>query len=77
MERNEFLLANIDEPIGLLDDFILKELFLTYTIFLDAYSELGFYYIICKQFPFAQASYFAIQKGLRAVARRLDKDDDL
>jgi hypothetical protein len=74
-DRADYLLANIDEPAGPIDAFILRDLFLSYTIFLDAYSELGFYYIMCENFPFRNASYFAIQKSIRAAERRLDKEE--
>jgi len=53
-------------------EYIINELFLSYTIFLDAYSELGFYYVICEEYPFHNAIFFAQQKHLRQANRLRD-----
>ncbi len=64
-ERVDFLTDNEMEDVEEVDEYILTELFLSYTIFLDAYSELGFYYVICGNFPFHNSIFFAEQKLLR------------
>jgi hypothetical protein len=64
-ERSDYLLDNDKNETEPVDDYILTELFLSYTMFLDAYNELGFYYVICGNFPFHNSLFFAEQKALR------------
>ncbi len=74
-ERSDYLIANnldIAEPV---DEYILSELFLSYTIFLDALSECGFYYVMCANFPVENMSWFAQQKQMREANRLLGDDN--
>lgn len=71
-ERSNYLIDNDMEEAEPIDEYILNELFLSYTIFLDAYSELGFYYVICGNFPFHNMVYFSQQKSMRLANKRLN-----
>lgn len=71
-ERSDYHIKNEEEDLYAIDEYILTELFLSYTIFLDAYSELGFYYVICGNFPFHNAVFFAQQKSMREASRRIE-----
>lgn len=71
-ERSNYLLDNDIDDIEPVDEYILSELFLSYTIFLDAYSELGFYYVICGNFPFHSMEFFANQKLMRNANKLLE-----
>jgi hypothetical protein len=70
-ERSNFLIDNEIEEAEEIDHYILNELFLSYTIFLDAYSELNYYYVICGNFPFHNMVYFSQQKSMRLANKRL------
>jgi hypothetical protein len=74
-ERLDDLNAKGIEGVEKVDEYILSELFLSYTIFLDAFSELGLYYVICSDYPFQSASFFMQQKMSRA-ARKIIADRD-
>lgn len=74
-ERSNYLLDNNLEDIEPVDEYILNELFLSYTMFLDAYSELGFYYVICGNFPFHSMGFFANQKMMRNANKLLGEDN--
>lgn len=69
IERCDYLEDNKIEGIEEIDEYILSELFLSYTIFLDSYAEMGFYYVICGNFPFQNSIFFAEQKALRESNR--------
>jgi hypothetical protein len=64
-ERCDYLNDNKMEEVEDIDEYILNELFLSYTIFLDFYHFCGFYYVICGNFPFHNSIFFAEQKALR------------
>lgn len=70
-ERVDYLEENDMEEVEDIDEYILNELFLSYTIFLDFYHEQGFYYVICGNFPIHNSIFFAEQKFLREE----NKDD--
>lgn len=70
-ERSNYLLDNDIEEAEPVDEYILSELFLSYTIFLDAYGEHGFYYVICGNFPFHNMVFFAQQKQMRDANKLL------
>ncbi len=75
-ERSNYLLDNNLEETEPVDDYILTELFLSYTIFLDAYQEMGLYYVICGNFPFHNMSYFSQQKFMRNANKLLGDDNN-
>jgi hypothetical protein len=60
------------EPV---DEYILSELFLSYTIFLDALSACHFYYVMCANFPVESMAWFAQQKQMREANRLLGEDN--
>ncbi len=70
-ERSNYLLDNDIEETEPIDEYILNELFLSYTIFLDAYSELGFYYVLCGNFPVHLMAYFVQQRQMREANKLL------
>jgi hypothetical protein len=70
-ERSNYLLDNNVEETEPIDDYILNELFLSYTIFLDAFTEMGLYYVMCGNFPFHNMNYFSQQKYMRAANKLL------
>lgn len=74
-ERSDYLLDNNIDDLEPVDEYILEELFLSYTIFLDAYSECNFYYVICGNFPFHSMGFFANQKMMRAANRAIEEKD--
>ena len=72
IERSDFLIANNMDMAEPVDEYILSELFLSYTIFLDALSECGFYYVMCANFPVENMSWFAQQKQMREANKLLE-----
>ena len=70
-ERSNYLLDNELEETEPVDEYILTELFLSYTIFLDALTEIGIYYVMCMEFPFHKMDYFYQQKLMRAANKLL------
>lgn len=71
VDEQELRLQENDLEMGEIDQYILSELFLSYTIFLDAYTELNFYYMICGNFPFDMMLYFADQKSMRLASKSI------
>jgi len=71
-ERSNYLLDNDLDVIEPVDEYILGELFLSYTIFLDAYSEMHLYFVICGNFPFHNMHFFSQQKMMREANRKLE-----
>jgi len=71
IERSDYLVDNNYETAEPCDEYILSELFLSYTIFLDALTECGFYYVMCANFPVENMSWFAQQKQMREANRLL------
>jgi hypothetical protein len=75
LERSDYLVDNKIELAEPVDEYILSELFLSYTIFLDALSECGFYYVMCANFPVESMAWFAQQKQMREANRLLGEDN--
>jgi len=76
IDRSDYHLKNKTVDLEPIDEYILTELFLSYTIFLDAYNELGFYYVICNNFPLDNSLYFVQQRAMREAARRVEENDE-
>ena len=72
-DRANYILDNEidDDTPDPITEYILNELFISYTIFLDAYTEMGLYYVICGNFPFHNMNFFSQQKAMREANRRL------
>jgi len=70
-ERSNYVLDNELEEIEPVDEYIIDELFLSYTIFLDAYTECGLFYVICGNFPFHNMLFFSQQKAMREANKRI------
>lgn len=75
-ERSNYLMDNKLEEGQPIDHFILDELFLSYTIFLDSYSQLGFYYVLCSCFPVHQMAYFVQNRQMREASLILGDRDE-
>lgn len=74
LERSDYLVENKLDMAEPVDEYILSELFLSYTIFLDALSECGFYYVMCANFPVESMAWFAQQKHMREANRLLEDE---
>lgn len=76
IERSDYLLDNDLDQAEPIDEYILGELFLSYTIFLDAYNSAGLYYVLCANFPLHEMGHFVEQRQMRKANKLLDDSNE-